>query len=508
MRKYPIGLQDFMKIRQDNFLYVDKTKIIHQLISSGAYFFLSRPRRFGKSLLLSTIKEIFMGNKELFKGLWIEDHWNWEKKNPVIHLALSQINYEKLGLYETLNKELDIVAGKLGVALQEKDLKDKFRELIEKTAAEGRVVILIDEYDKPIIDYLDDLPKAQENRAIFKSFYSVLKDSDEYIRLLLITGVSRFSKVSIFSDLNNLYDITLNPHYSTLVGITQDELEKNFAEEISSMQVKNPAILKDIKKWYNGYSWDGENTVYNPFSLLGFMGAGIFNNFWYDTGTPTFLVKLMQKKKEYNFSDIHLSGTALGNFDIDKPDSPALLFQTGYLTIKGYDPSKTRYTLDYPNLEVEDSLVEALLSAYRYLSPGQSIGVTDDLSDALEKGGVEKVIETLNAVISSIPYDHWKADHESIFHIIIHLTFKKIGVGVDSEVHSAKGPCDVLIKTDRFIYAIELKLNSSARQALDQIQNKGYLKPFTSDPRKKIALGINFSSETREVAEFEVKEFQ
>ena len=506
MRKYPIGLQDFRSIKEEGFLYIDKTRLIHTLIESGKYYFLSRPRRFGKSLLLSTIKEIFNGSKDLFTGLWIENQRDWSRKHPVIHLKLSQINYQNFGLAVALSKELDAIADDLGIALAELDEKGKFRELIRKASAKGRVVILIDEYDKPIIDYLDNLSIAEENRSVFKSFYSVLKDSDEYIRLLMITGVSRFTKVSIFSDLNNLRDITLSPAYSTLVGITQAELESNFPEEIAEMQEQNANILQTLKTWYNGYSWNGVDRVYNPFSLLNFMSDRVFHNFWYRTGTPTFLVKMMQQRREFKFEDLYLSENSLGNFDIENPLSVPLLFQTGYLTIKEYDAADNIYTLDYPNKEVQQSLVDALLSAYRDVFPGDSMAVSNGLQKALKANDIEKLIAGLNAIISTIPYDHWKADSESIFHIIIHLTFKKIGLDVQSEVHSSRGRCDVLVQTATHIYAIELKLDATAEQALNQIFEKGYLNPFQSDSRIKTAIGINFSSIKREIENYIVKE--
>lgn len=371
MRKYPIGLQDFREIIEGGFLYVDKTRLIHAMIDSGKYYFLSRPRRFGKSLLLSTIKEIFTGGKELFKNLWIENNWNWERTHPVIHLRLSKINYQKLGLYDALNKELDTIAKELRIALEETNLKDKFEELIRKAATRDKVVILIDEYDKPIVDYLNNIPKAKENRAVFRSFYSVLKDSDEYIRLLLITGVSKYAKVSIFSDLNNLRDITLSPQFASLAGITQEELETNFAQEISEMQWANPDILTEIRKWYNGYSWNGRDRVYNPFSLLNFMADRIFRNFWFQTGTPTWLVNHIKENKEFEFENVELGENALSNFDIEKLESIPVLFQTGYLTIKSYDPAYQIYKLDYPNQEVKSSLLDYLLSAYNYTAPGE-----------------------------------------------------------------------------------------------------------------------------------------
>jgi len=510
MRKYPIGKQDFKSIIEDGFMYVDKTKQIHKLIDTGNYYFLSRPRRFGKSLLLSTINEIFSGRKELFKGLWIEENWNWEKTNPVIYLKMSQIDYQTLGLYAALAKELDLIAANFGLVLLELEMKDKFRELIRKASANGKVVILIDEYDKPIIDYLDNISQAEENRDTFKLFYSVLKDADEYIRLLLITGVSRFSKISIFSDLNNLEDISLGKNFNDLIGITQSELEENFDAELihltEDMNMDKRAILQEVKKWYNGYSWGGEETLYNPFSVLSLMKQKQFRNFWFATGSPSFLIKQICKKEEYQFDNIYLNENSLGNFDIANISSAPLLFQTGYLTIKEYDHSTRSYRLGYPNQEVEDSLLDNLLSAYRGVFPNDSAAVTGELLKAFLVNDIPKAIDGLNAIIATIPYDHGRADTESIFHIITHLTFKKIGVDVESEVHSAKGRCDVLIKTSKYIYVIELKLDTPAFEAIQQIINKRYFQPYAADKRKKIALGISFSSKERMVTDYIAKD--
>jgi hypothetical protein len=510
MRKYPIGLQDFGEIRNGGFLYIDKTQLIHKLVESGKYYFLSRPRRFGKSLLLSTIKEIFKGNKKLFEGLWIHDQWNWEQIHPVIHLRLSRLDYQQFGLYEALNMEMGVLAKELGLELEASHLKGRFEELIRKASVNGRVVILIDEYDKPITDYLEELEKVEENRSVFKSFYSVLKDADEYIRLLLITGVGRFTKVSIFSDLNNLNDITIHRNYATIAGITQQELESNFEEEIIERQPLHPDLLSKLKFWYNGYAWhEDAERVYNPFSVLKYMDGRDFRNYWFQTGTPTWLVKHMKESGEFEFENIHIDEIALGNLSIEHYSTVPVLFQTGYLTIKGYNADTELYELGYPNKEVEDSLNDALLSAYRDVYPASnSVAVTTDLGKALKNNNMPQLIKALDVILSTIPYDHWRAESESIFHIIVHLSFKRLGLDVRSEVHSATGRCDILVFTDQYIFAIELKLNGTAVDALHQIFEKGYLRSYQLDERKKIAIGINFSSEKRTVEELQVKEME
>ena len=277
--KYPIGIQDFRELREGGYVYVDKTAQIHRILTGGKYFFLSRPRRFGKSLLLSTIKELYAGSRELFEGLWIEDQWDWGHTNPVIWIKFSAIDYQQKGLYGALTEEMERIGAALGISLKTETLKDRFKELIDQAKQKyGRkAALLIDEYDKPIIDYLDDVEKAESNRAVLKNFYSILKDSDPYLELVFITGVSAFSKVSIFSGLNNLYNISLTDLAEELLGITQEELESYFEEPLRQAAEKNKLsfeeLLKKVRRWYNGYSWTGESKLYNPFSLLSFLSG-------------------------------------------------------------------------------------------------------------------------------------------------------------------------------------------------------------------------------------------
>ena len=505
MQNLPIGLQSFKEIRKNNYLYVDKTEQIYPLLS-GKYYFLSRPRRFGKSLLLSTLKELFLGSQDLFKGLWIEDKWDWSQTHPVIHLKISSIDYQRLGLYEALSKEISAIALELGVILTETALKGKFRELITKASEKEKVVILIDEYDKPIIDYLDDSAKTKENKDILKEFYSIIKDADPYIRFLLITGVSKFTKVSIFSDLNNLDDLTLHPKYTNLCGITQVELEQYFAEPISELSASNPHIKEDIKTWYNGYSWDGVNRVYNPFSILRFMSTQSFHNFWFETGTPTFLIEVVTKRRQFNFSEVQTGLSGLSDFNTDNINPTTLLFQTGYLTIKEYNPKFQLYTLGYPNEEVRSSLLQYLIGAYRFENASESTPLVVQLYNALHEKNIEEVIAIINTAFATIPYDLWRGASELHYHALVHLTFSLLGTYMQSEVHSAKGRCDALVQTPQYIYAFEFKLDESAEIALQQIEEKGYLTPYLQHSQQKIAIGINFSSEKKCVEAYEVKE--
>jgi hypothetical protein len=360
IQKYPIGHQDFAKIIEEGFVYVDKTEFVHKLAERGGYYFLSRPRRFGKSLLISTFDYLFRGKKELFEDLYIYDKWTFEEF-PVIRISFSDIGYRTSNIIDAVHKRINEISDTYKIVLKHKDIDKQFRELIHLLFKKfnKKVVILIDEYDKPLIDYLDkeNLHKAIENRAILKSFYSVLKDADSYIKLVFITGVSKFSQVSIFSDLNNLNDISMQANYNELCGISQVELEKYFSEELKRFDKVR------IKKWYNGYRWNVKgDTVYNPFSILNFFNRdGEYVNFWYSTGTPTFLMNMCKETRMYELQNVTLSQTGLNTFDIDNLKILPILFQTGYLTIKSYNDLLGVYHLDYPNSEVKSSFVEGLL---------------------------------------------------------------------------------------------------------------------------------------------------
>ncbi len=366
MNKLPIGIQSFSEIRTNGYLYVDKTKYIYELATKGKYYFLSRPRRFGKSLLISTIKELFSGNKDLFKGLWIENKWNWKQKLPIIHLSLNNIGYKELGLEQALHNSLDEIAQEFDITYKATVISQKFKELIKKLHQKGDVVILIDEYDKPIIDYLAESKRAQafENQEIMKNLYSVIKDSDPYIEFLLITGVSKFNKVGIFSELNNPDDLTIDPSFSKAMGYTQTELLHHFSDEITlianELNISETKLLQDIKKWYDGYTWDGKNHVYNPFSILSFFKKRQFQNFWFETGTPTFLTELMKEGFAYQFNEVEAGMMMSNSCNIQDLDIIPILFETGYLTIKNIDYTYPLYTLGYPNKEVEDSMLQYL----------------------------------------------------------------------------------------------------------------------------------------------------
>lgn len=363
MKKLPIGIQTFSDIVEGNYLYVDKTKEIYNLFDEGGqYYFLSRPRRFGKSLLISTLKEIFSGNKELFKGLWIYDKLAWEK-HPVIHLDFLGLEYgSREALIDTLEYMVNQNAKAHGVRLKEKGYDKRFKELIFELSKTNKVVILVDEYDKPLIDFIEKKEVAKVNRDVLKTFYGAIKGADEYLKFVFITGVSKFSKVSIFSDLNNLRDITISDSFSTLVGYTEEELLYYFDEGIKEMaEGKRAELLADIEKWYGGYSWDGKQFVYNPSSILYLFLEKCFGNYWFSTGTPTFLTKAIKENEidEGTIEDYETTKFFFDSCDIEHVDVYAALFHAGYLTIKEIeDVSRTQriYRHSYPNEEVKESI--------------------------------------------------------------------------------------------------------------------------------------------------------
>lgn len=517
IRKYPIGLQSFREIREGGYVYVDKTEIMHRLVETGKYYFLSRPRRFGKSLLVDTMEELFKGGQELFEGLWIYDQWDWDKKNPVIHFNFAELPYAEIGLSSAITRALEKTAVKQGVQLISDNIKEQFQELIEKTSKQGQVVILIDEYDKPLIDYLNKPAKVEENRAIMKSFYSVLKGQDGNIRLLFLTGVSRFSKVSLFSDLNNLEDISIGRNFNSLIGITQAELETFFAPEIKEMEAGDSNILETIKRWYNGYTWGGSETLYNPFSVLNLMKSREFQNFWFQTGTPSFFYEAVQRNPGLSFPDgevlagpealIDLFGQRVEYSGQDTINPVTLMFQTGYLTIKDYNPSAALYTLDFPNHEVRESMQVYLLSAYSFAGIDKVRPNVFMIGQALRSGDVGQVIKLLDSLFVNIPSTLWIGAKEQFYHAIIQNTFGLLNIMMESERNYAGIRPDVTVFTATTIYVFEFKLDETAALALSQIIEKDYFRPFQNDNRQKVAVGISFSSEKKAIAGYEVREF-
>jgi hypothetical protein len=475
----PVGRQYLAGIRSDDAIYVDKTEYIFHLCRvADTGYFLSRPRRFGKSLTLDTIHEIFNGNKALFKGLWIEDKWDWTQSNPVIRLSLDAIGHE-IGLSDALTKELGKIALSFKLKLKEVAPGLAFKELIEKVAKKTgkKVVILIDEYDKPIVDYIDpyNLEIANNQRKILKNFFSILKDSSRYTRLLFITGVSKFSKVSIFSDLNHLSDLTLNPDYAALCGYTQEELEHNFEP----------------------YSWDAKTFVYNPFSVLNFFKQKTYSNFWFASGTPTFLTKLLRKKFQYRLEEVVVGDLILESFTLEKFDEldiDSLLLQTGYLTIKKITP-RGQFILNYPNYEVKKAFGQFLLSEFTHTPVTVPWGM--NILEALDSNDLTKAIGIINALIQSVPDQNYVKSEEKFFHALIHLVFTMIGTDVRSEVHTPIGRIDTVVITADRIFLFEFKIDTTAKFAIQTIKERNYAANLRLRNKPITAVGVAFSAKTK-----------
>ncbi|MEY3243711.1 MAG: hypothetical protein RIR11_5150 [Bacteroidota bacterium] len=505
MKNLPIGVQTLSKIREKNCVYVDKTRLVHQLATTGSYYFLSRPRRFGKSLLISTLKELYLGNKTLFDGLWIENNWDWSKKYPVLHFSFDEMDYKKLGLEKVIADELLKWAKHYKVRLTNTSVKSQFKELIEKVSKKhGKVALLIDEYDKPMIDYLEknEVDQAKFNRDILREFYGVLKNSDELLEIVFITGISKFAKISLFSHLNNLKDITLTEKYAALTGYTQEELEFYFEDYLQlcekKLNIQREELLAQMKIWYNGYSWDGVTTVYNPFGTLNFLDEQTFRNHWFSTGSPDFLIKQMRRLTYYNVENSIVNDRILDKYDLDNLTLIPLLFQTGYLTVKKVDRMTGDMVLDYPNKEVRESMYEFLIDDVsnnpQRVHTGRTIA---DLNNAFVSRDLKKVQAILNALLKDLPSQTFQNQTEGLFHGLIHLVFSYLGVTADSEVHSAQGRADAVVQTLTDVYIFEFKFNKSAQEGIDQIKKQDYAGKYRASDKVITGIGVNFNAEQK-----------
>jgi Predicted AAA-ATPase/PD-(D/E)XK nuclease superfamily len=503
----PTGLQYFAEIRKSDCIYVDKTEYIYEICRPPSRpFFLSRPRRFGKSLTLDTIAELFSGNKALFKGLWIEDKWDWSETYPVIRMSLDDIGHSG-GLSEALVEAMHDIAETFGIELKKKLAGSLFKELITKVALKTgkQVVILIDEYDRPIIDYIDpyNLTMANKQRVILKDFFSILKNASNNIRFLFITGVSKFARVSIFSDLNHLTDLTLNKKYAALCGYTQAELEHYF--DIYLKRLPSDTLEK-MKLWYDGYSWDAKTFVYNPFSVLNFFENETYSNFWFSTGTPTFLVKLMRRRFVYQLEETEVSDLILESFRLEAfedLDINSLLLQTGYLTIKEKTNHET-FILNYPNKEVKKAFGQFLLSEYTQTPVTVPYGA--NILQALEQNNLAEVIQIIHYLIKSVPDQNYIKDQEKFFHAIIHLIFTMIGSDPRSEMHTGIGRMDTVIILPHRIFLFEFKMNETPEEAIKCIIDREYADNLRHLNKPITGIGVVFSIEKKGVADWDKKE--
>lgn len=510
-RNYGIGIQSLKELIRTGALYVDKTAIVFRLLKSyRKYYFLARPRRFGKSLLISTLKEIFLGNKELFKNTWIYDKIEWEKY-AVIHIPFSGIGFTTAGLENAMNNMVLEIAKEYNILLTQKDYANQFKELVinlSQKTGKG-VVILIDEYDKPITDYLeaDKIHIAQENREILRAFYGVIKDLDEHIRFCFLTGISKFARTSIFSHLNHLWDITLSPEFGALVGITQQELDDNFSEAMVDLaekeQISYEVCRQDVKTWYNGYNWGGEN-VYNPFSLLHLFAELQFANFWFRTAVPSFIVKQLKKEYDYDLDNILVSDLLFETYDIESLDYRALLLQTGYLTIKSR-PARGEYLLGFPNLEVKAALSAHILAGYSHNNVVEASSQVRRMFEVLKKGETHSFRKLLDGLFAKIPEVLFRQNYENFYHAIIYTALTMLGIHTECELMHREGRTDAVVHAGEYIYILEFKIGEEGQVGLDQIENKNYAAPYLGSGKKIIGIGIAFTEAKRGITDFDVK---
>jgi hypothetical protein len=504
MIKYlPTDVSSFERLISDNYVYIDKTEHIYNLFSRGArYYFLSRPRRFGKTLLISTLKELFLGNREVFKGLWIDSSdWQWEK-HPVIHLDFSTIAHStaqelQLGLLD----ELDSIAERHQINISEiRTASAKFKELVVQLAKKQKVVILIDEYDKPILDHLKDIEQAEAQRDTLKYFYDVLKGLDPYLRAIFITGVTKFAKTSLFSGLNNLNDLTIKPEAATLLGYTQKEIAEYFADCIVTLahqrQTTSEIILHDMKTWYNGYQFSEEPIkVYNPFSVLYCLKDKVFANYWYESGTPTFLIPLIRSQYESleGLDARTIRADTLGKFNLDHIPLVPLLFQAGYLTIAAYDPEFKTFTLDYPNFEVEDSFKRFLVGSLAHASAEHMDTALPGIIKALKKQDLAEFCKVLQALFAHIPYT-LRIDREAYYHSLFQFLMSLLALEAHSEVITNQGRIDTVIAIAGLLYIFELKINKPTSEAFEQIEERKYYERYSLHHKNIILIGLVFNT--------------
>jgi len=520
LQKLPIGIQSFETIRENSYLYVDKTEYIYRMIDQGMFYFISRPRRFGKSLMVSTLRALFQGKKELFEGLWIAKHGQMKwRKHPVILIDFNEISHDTP---QILQKDLENTIVKAGqvhnLKIDAPFLKSKFKQLVmelhEKTGMP--VVILVDEYDKPIIDHVGkgqkEIDFAIANRETLKNFLGVIKGGDvsPLLRFVFITGISRFSRVSIFSELNNLNDISMNRRFADMFGYTHEELGNCFRRHLKSfageLKCDLQTIIEKLKRQYNGYRFSKKDTkVYNPFSILKAFDQMDFQDYWFETGTPAFLINLLREKNYYlpEIEGMEIDESMFTSFEIDNLKLEAVLFQTGYITIK--DIKDRFYLLDYPNQEVKNSFLKHLLSSFTHELSGKEGSLFLKLAKYLHEDDFESFFNTVNTIFASIPYTINTKRDEAYFHTLFYLMVSASGVDAKSEVLTSRGRIDMVIEFSDKIFIMEFKCNQSATVGIRQIKEKGYADKYRHGNKKLYLMALNFSTEKRNLSEWKIE---
>jgi hypothetical protein len=522
---YPIGIQDFSEIRRLNAVYVDKTELIYRLTHRSKYVFLSRPRRFGKSLLSNTLQCYFEGRKDLFTGLAMESLETEWKQYPVLHFDLSTVKSENISDVENgLSRQIALYEAKYGRNEASTTLSSRMVDLIEGAYAQTgqQVVVLIDEYDAPILEVLHLGEKREEVSKLLRYFYSPLKACDKYLRFVFLTGISEFSQLSIFSELNNLKKISNSKEYGILCGITKQELIDNFqygieklADELSCSKEE---VIERLTDRYDGYHFSEDSEgVFNPYSLLNAFDSNKLGSYWFASGTPSSLVRMLKRYKEEGKFDVEMleSPKPVSSAKFETPlellTGPIpLLYQAGYLTIKGYDPDTSLYFLGIPNTEVRVGLLQNLLPLYADVESADADSTAAQASAALRKGDVDSAMQLFQSMLASIPFMRGDKEilgdiekTEAFYHRIFYFFFRLLNNEVNAEIRSAKGAADIVIKTPKYIYVVEIKIDASAEAALQQIEDRGYATPYLTDGRKIVKLGISFSTETRTLTDWQ-----
>ena len=504
--KYPIGIQNFEKIRREGYAYVDKTALMYKMVSEGSYYFLSRPRRFGKSLMVSTLEAFFSGKKELFEGLYAGSaDWDWQQY-PILHLDLNVKKYEsKEDLDKVLNRHLEKWEQLYGSPYADRDLEERFLQVVELAFEQtGRqVVILIDEYDKPLLQAIGNEALQNEYRSTLKAFYGVLKSCDACIKFAFLTGVTKFGKVSVFSDLNNLFDISIDHRYAEVCGISEQELYRDFNDSILALAEANGLTKEEccerLRLDYDGYHFGIEGPgMYNPFSVLNTFAKLRFSDYWFETGTPSFLVHQL-KKTCYPLENMTVEEVAtdtLNSIDVMDDNPLPLLYQSGYLTIRSYDSEFDTYTLGFPNREVEQGFIKYLLPFYTPKVTDKTRFSIKQFTLDVQGGRAEAFMQRLEDFFATGDYEV-VGKAEKYFQNTLYVFFRLLGFYVDVERHTANGRMDTVIQTPQYIYILELKIDRTAAEALQQIEDKDYARPFEGDRRTLFKIGVNFSTVTK-----------
>jgi hypothetical protein len=506
-QRLSISTQSFERLRKDNELYVDKTELIHQLVTRGHNYFLSRPRRFGKSLLLTTLEALFQGRRDLFQGLWIEDKINWEEYDfPVILLSFGGMSTSNGMFKNSMNSLLNSAAKEHDVKLDEKGLAGRLRELFEKIQSKQgkKVILLIDEYDKPLHDYLDDLKTANKNRLILKEFFETLKVCHEYIHFQFVTGVTKIAKVAIFSGYNNPDDISKNLDYATLLGWTQAEVKHYFADRVEDISKIYEYTIEQtydrIQKEYNGYNFGGDR-VHNPWSVMQLFNNKRFYNFWFQTGDPEFVIRKVFQNGSFSLGNMTVNPDVLEAATIENQDYRALLYQAGYLTVLTENIQNRTVTLGFPNSEVEESFNRHLWSAYVHRSPLDTGVTVTDLREALQTHQTKWVVKIFNGLFGNIPERIFDAEHEAYFHAVIFLTFTLLSYDIRAKVFAGLGRADAVVHTPDRIWLFEFKLNGTAEDAMKQIEDRQYAQKYAATKKEMALVGLSFDAKKRMIKE-------